>query len=227
MIKNGTTYRIISDHLGSPRMVIEADTGTIIQRMDYDEFGNVILDTNPGFQPFGFAGGIYDQHTKLTRFGARDYDAYTGRWTTKDPIRFNGGDTNLYGYVSNNPVNGIDPEGLRITQVWRPLAGGAYGAGYHTAISVNGQIYGFNSEGGVIRENPEDYGWGRHEVEIYEGNEYDQAMLDYLRNTAAGNDPRFTEDTYGLLTNNCMSFVDCAIREVLNNPVPPQDAPCP
>jgi len=112
MIKNGTTYRIISDHLGSPRMVIEADTGTIIQHMDYDEFGNVTLDTNPGFQPFGFAGGIYDQHTKLTRFGARDYDAYIGRWTTKDPIRFAGGDTNLFGYVLADPISRIDPLGL-------------------------------------------------------------------------------------------------------------------
>jgi hypothetical protein len=37
----------------------EAETGSIAQRVDYDAFGNVILDTNPGFQPFGFAGGLY------------------------------------------------------------------------------------------------------------------------------------------------------------------------
>ncbi len=36
-----------------------------------------------------------------------------GRWTTKDPIGFAGGDTNLFGYVANDPVNFIDPEGLR------------------------------------------------------------------------------------------------------------------
>jgi RHS repeat-associated protein len=84
--KGGVTYRIVSDHLGSPRLVINTTDGTVAQRMDYDEFGNVILDTNPGFQPFGFAGGLYDQHTGLTRFGARDYDAVTGRWTEKDPI---------------------------------------------------------------------------------------------------------------------------------------------
>ncbi len=112
MVKDGVTYRIISDHLGSPRLVIDSTTGAIAQRMDYDEFGNVLLDTNPDFQPFGFAGGMYDQHTKLTRFGARDYDAETGRWTAKDPIRFDAEDTNLYGYVFNDPVNGIDPEGL-------------------------------------------------------------------------------------------------------------------
>ena len=112
MIKAGTTYRIVTDHLGSPRLIINTITGDIAQRLDYDEFGNVDNDTNPGFQPFGFAGGVYDQHTKLTRFGARDYDASIGRWTAKDPIRFGGGDANLYGYVSDDPINWFDSFGL-------------------------------------------------------------------------------------------------------------------
>jgi RHS repeat-associated protein len=112
MVKGGITYRILTDHLGSPRLVIDAAMGHIVQRMAYDAFGQVIFDDNPGFQPFGFAGGLYDPDTKLTRFGARDYDAATGRWTAKDPIRFAGGDTNLYGYVLNDPVNWIDPTGL-------------------------------------------------------------------------------------------------------------------
>ena len=77
----------------------------VVQRIDYDEFGNVITDTNPGFQPFGFAGGIDDRDTGLVRFGARDYDPETGRWTAKDPIRFEGNDTNLYGYVLNDLIN--------------------------------------------------------------------------------------------------------------------------
>jgi RHS repeat-associated protein len=75
-------------------------------------WGKVIQDSNPGFQPFGFAGGLYDRDTQLVRFGARDYDAETGRWTAKDPIGFGGGDTNLYGYVVNDPVNWVDPLGL-------------------------------------------------------------------------------------------------------------------
>jgi RHS repeat-associated protein len=114
IIRGGATYRLIADHLGSPRLVVDVATGAVVQRMDYDEFGNVILDTNPGFQPFGFAGGLYDQHTRLTRFGARDYDAETGRWTAKDPILFAGGDANLYGYVVNNPVKFTDPTGLML-----------------------------------------------------------------------------------------------------------------
>jgi len=129
MVKGGITYRIISDHLGSPRLVINTTDGNITQKMDYDEFGNITTDTDPGFQPFGFAGGIYDQHTKLTRFGARDYDAETGRWTSKDPIGFD---------VLNDPVNFVDPEGefhqylapylLRAARtliiIWRLIVGG-------------------------------------------------------------------------------------------------------
>jgi len=68
-------------------------------------------NTNPGFQPFGFAGGLHDPDTGLVRFGARDYDAEIGRWTAKDPIGFGGGTTNLYEYCANDPVNCIDPTG--------------------------------------------------------------------------------------------------------------------
>jgi RHS repeat-associated protein len=111
VVKAGATYRLLSDHLGSPRLVVNTADGSITQRMDYDEFGNVLVDTNPGFQPFGFAGGLYDRDTGLVRFGARDYDPATARWVAKDPIRFHGGDTNLYGYVVNDPINAVDPPG--------------------------------------------------------------------------------------------------------------------
>ncbi len=51
---------------------------------------------------------MYDRDTKLTHFGFREYDPFTGRWTAKDPILFAGGDTNLYGYVLGDPVGGVD-----------------------------------------------------------------------------------------------------------------------
>ncbi|MDR0580274.1 MAG: RHS repeat-associated core domain-containing protein [Campylobacteraceae bacterium] len=81
-----------------------------------NSFGNIINDTNPSNTqtiniPIGFAGGLYDHHTKLTKFGYREYDSYTGRWTSKDPIDFEGGDSNLYGYVLGDPINGVDPTG--------------------------------------------------------------------------------------------------------------------
>ncbi|MDR0249769.1 MAG: hypothetical protein LBI35_00385 [Burkholderiales bacterium] len=104
-------YRIVSDLLGSVRVVYDLADGNPVQQIDYDVWGNVINDTNPGFQPFGFAGGLYDSQTKLVRFGARDYDAETARWTAKDPIGFKGG-INLYGYAANDPINLIDIYGL-------------------------------------------------------------------------------------------------------------------
>jgi len=112
MITAGVTYRLVTDHLGSVRLVVDAATGVIAQRLDYDEFGRVVLDTSPGFQPFGFAGGLYDPDTGLVRFGARDYDAETGRWTAKDPLLFDGGDTNLYAYALGDPINRADPGGM-------------------------------------------------------------------------------------------------------------------
>ena len=109
------TFRIVSDHLGSPRLVVNTASGltttsAVIEEIDYDEFGNVTTDTSPGLTPFGFAGGLYDKDTGLVRFGARDYDASVGRWTSKDPIRFDGG-MNLYGYVVNDPINALDRRG--------------------------------------------------------------------------------------------------------------------
>ncbi|MFS8066056.1 MAG: RHS repeat-associated core domain-containing protein, partial [Byssovorax sp.] len=111
MIKGNVTYRILTDYRGSPRLVVNSSTGVVAQRIDYDEFGKVLVDTNPGFQPFGFAGGLYDVDTKLVRFGERDYDAENGRWTAKDPSGFDGGDSNLYGYAGADPINFSDPSG--------------------------------------------------------------------------------------------------------------------
>ena len=89
-----------------------------------NEFGNIssLLNENSlpaavkrrrEFTDFAFAGGIYDNDTKLVRFGARDYNPEIGRWTAKDPIGFDGGQSNFYEYCLNDPVNYVDLEGLQ------------------------------------------------------------------------------------------------------------------
>jgi len=88
LVKGVATYRIISDYLSSVRLITNASDNFIAQRIDCDKYGNVIADSGPSFQPFVIAGGIYDQHFKLTRFGARDYDSLTGRKTSTDPNVF-------------------------------------------------------------------------------------------------------------------------------------------
>ncbi len=122
MTSNGQKYYLHYDQVGSLRAVTDT-SHNIVKEISYDTFGKLLSDSNPSFTvPFGFAGGLYDVDTKLTRFGYRDYDAYTGKWTAKDPIGFSGGDSNLYGYVLGDPVNFVDPTGLFEEIVEVPLA---------------------------------------------------------------------------------------------------------
>jgi RHS repeat-associated protein len=119
MIKGGVTYRIVKDYLGSPRLVVDIATNIVAQSMSYDAWGNVLADSNPGFQPFGFAGGIYDRDTGLVRFGARDYDPSIARWNFKEPLLFEGGG-NFYQYAHQDPLNRFDSNGLNDEPVPRP-----------------------------------------------------------------------------------------------------------
>lgn len=215
MLKDGKTYRIISDNLGSPRLVIDSNSGAIIQQIDYDEFGNVLNDTNPGFQPFGFAGGLYDPDTKLVRFGARDYDAETGRWTSKDPIDFFGGDTNLYGYCLNDPVNWRDQDGLFVFGK-RPLDGLPWIPGasdnpvfnyFNTEIShehgffedEKGGNIGFGP-GGTFSEDPKNKDYR------YDNIHYDDEIIrEALKNMTNGD--------YNIIGNNCQDWSDRLRKE--------------
>ena len=115
IVKDNKTYKIIHDPgTGSVRFIIDPTNTLILQELEYDEFGNMMKNTNPDFQPITYTGGLYDQDTKLLRLGARDYDPTIGRWTTKDPIGLAGGDTSLYAYVGGNPMSYVDPKGTDV-----------------------------------------------------------------------------------------------------------------
>ena len=146
--RGGVTYRIMIDYLGSPRLVIDAATGAIVQQMEYDPFGRVVLDTNPGFQPFGFAGGLYDPLTGLVRFGARDYDPETGRWTSKDPAGFES-DANFYAYGGNDPVDHIDRRGDDWQSAGKSFVGGIVG-GAAATIAVTAGIASGTAVGAAV-----------------------------------------------------------------------------
>lgn len=111
MVRGGALYRLVFDHVGSVRLVVKVDDGSVAQAKTYDALGRVLSDSNPGFQIFGFAGGIEDLDTGLVHFGRRDYDPTFGRFISKDPLHFKGGEYNLYAYARNNPVNFFDPGG--------------------------------------------------------------------------------------------------------------------
>ncbi len=81
---------------GSLRVVADVN-GNVISEVMYDSFGNIIEQTNPSFiVPIGFAGGLHDRDTNWVRFGWRDYDPRTGRFTAPDPICLAGGDADVY-----------------------------------------------------------------------------------------------------------------------------------
>ena len=139
IIKNGTTYRVISDHLGSVRKVVDSVTGTVAQEITYDEFGNVLSDSNPGFQPFYYVGGVYDLDTKLVKFGARDYDPETGRWLQKEPLGFEGS-MNFYSYCDADPINLIDITGLAPGDYFATQEAAAVDAMNWTLKKKNGKV---------------------------------------------------------------------------------------
>ncbi len=105
-----------------------ADAGDVLLAARYGAFGEQeVVAGSAEAVPFGFAGGRYDAETGLVRFGARDYDPTTGRWTGKDPVRWDGGGSNLLFYVHGDPVNYIDQNGRNAMAIGvGGLAAGAY-----------------------------------------------------------------------------------------------------
>ena len=109
---DGTVAGLFYDQVGSLRVVADVDDN-VIKEVLYDPFGGIIEDTNPDLRlPIGFAAGLHDRDLGFARFGWRDYDVRTGRWTAPDPLGDKGGDPDWYGYCLDDPVNGIDPLGL-------------------------------------------------------------------------------------------------------------------
>ncbi|TDT92002.1 RHS repeat domain-containing protein [Pseudodesulfovibrio indicus] len=116
--EDGAVFTLLYDQVGSLRVVADMD-GDVIKEILYDPFGGIIEDTNPGFRvPIGFAGGLHDRDLGFVRFGWRDYDTFTGRWTAPDPIGDRGGDPDWYGYCLDDPVNMADPKGLAARDWW-------------------------------------------------------------------------------------------------------------
>ncbi|HNQ87635.1 MAG TPA: RHS repeat-associated core domain-containing protein [Verrucomicrobiota bacterium] len=120
-IRNGMAYHVARPGLGSALLITD-DNGTVVKRVDYDSFGAVVADSHPAFDfPFGFVGGLADADTGLVRFGVRDYDPQTARWTAKDPLLF-AGVSHLYAYAENDPLNRTDRTGMAIEQGLERLA---------------------------------------------------------------------------------------------------------
>lgn len=130
------------DHLGSAHFITD-DEGEVYQHLEYFPSGEMWVAERSESQrtPYLFSGQELDEETGLSYFGARYYEPRQGQWISPDPIFENMFDTealeepdlslhafrlpgHLYAYVSNDPVNGTDPEGLsgRFCSILRPFA---------------------------------------------------------------------------------------------------------
>ena len=121
-----TLSYVHGDHLGVPVQITDA-SGATVNAMQADPFGQrfYTASTSAPRTSLALPGQIIDiadRHYNLYR----DYDPTLGRYLQADPIGLGGGD-NVYGYVSGNPVNVIDPEGL---------ASCTYSISSHTLVCV-------------------------------------------------------------------------------------------
>jgi RHS repeat-associated protein len=94
-----------------------------VNQYAYDPFGKILNQTETIPQPFKFVGqsGVMTEPNGFYYMRARYYDPGVGRFISEDPIGFGGKDVNIFAYVWNNPVMGVDPWGLELRIYSRPV----------------------------------------------------------------------------------------------------------
>ena len=102
-----------NDGLGSVTDLTDS-AGAVIRAYVYDAYGGIAQETGTLANPFTYTGREFDVENGLYFYRARYYDAMSGRFLSTDPLGFSAGDSNLYRYVFNNPINLTDPLGLQV-----------------------------------------------------------------------------------------------------------------
>jgi len=147
-------HYIESDHLGTPRVVVDATRNVSIWRLNQtdDPFGRSAPNTNPDSDGTSFAfnlrfaGQYHDAETGWHYNVHRYYDPTTGRYLESDPIGLNGG-ISTYSYVGAAPLTATDPLGLWIIKF--SYYAGYGGEFYFGKDPVTGGFLGFKGGVGV------------------------------------------------------------------------------
>lgn len=134
-VKNGNVSYFVTDVRGSV-VAIVSENGTITHKYQYDEYGKVTQKEEADFNPFQYVGkyGVMYLTDHLYYMRARHYDPTIGRFLSEDPIW----STNLYPYVDDNPIMGIDPGGFK---------------GENSIEYINRSVEKYNGKGSVPKNN--------------------------------------------------------------------------
>ena len=102
----------LQDHQGNNRVVADKD-GNVEETIHYYPFGGVFASSQ-NVQPYKYNGKELDTKKGLNwyDYGAREYDAVLGRFTTMDPMAEKYYAVSPYTYCVNNPIKFVDPTGM-------------------------------------------------------------------------------------------------------------------
>ncbi len=175
------------------------ETNTVVWEALYKPFGEGEVNPNSSItNNLRLPGQYYNEETGFHYNYFRYYDPGTGRYLKADPIGLAGG-LNLFVYVSGNPINWVDPDGLEI----RLQSGDAFG------ISGANHLYYYSTETGEQKGMAGSSGWnsGNGGSNSYESDPYliidtnGLSDADFMRRLR--DYPGWETDPYCVWLNDC------------------------
>ena len=142
-------YRVLHDDLAGNIVALTDATGAIVDRSNYDPFGQTLGGDGASFMPFRFGGryGVQDDRNGFLHMRARAYAPQQMRFLQPDYFlgtAYRPQTLNSYAYVMGNPLQGVDPLGL---DTWKIVLG--VGLGVAGLAGLAGLGYYLYQSGGL------------------------------------------------------------------------------
>ena len=130
--RDGQAYYVYYDQLNTPHDITN-ENGNLLWSAIYSSYGGTAITREDIINNFRFPGQYFDSESGLYYNNKRYYESSIGKYLTEDPDK--GYKTNLYHYANNDPINKIDPTGLKVWICVKPLsiAGWIDAIGYTTS----------------------------------------------------------------------------------------------
>ena len=204
-------YYYHNDHLGTP-LYMSDESGNVVWRREQTPYGEDTLQRGTVTENFRMPGQYWDAETSTSNNGFRTYNSKIGSYIEADPIG-QAGALSIYRYVSANPINRIDTDGLLDVYYWEPH-GSSVG---HAAVRLDNGTY--ISWWPVHPGSLTDIGINHRYLQIdqaYEGNLNPEIIhVDYLDEKAIGiwwKNYLKQHHGYNAATNNCATIAKDALN---------------